>query len=299
VNPFKGLPRFSKVVAGWVVFLYLVQLVFPATLHTLALTADFIFATPTSFIQLITSGFLEVRIISLVGNVASFLLLGKYLEPVWGTREFLRFIVLVNFVTTIYSYVSVIFAYMITGNVHLLYYYYWCGFSGITCALSVAIKQLDPERPIGISYLSVRAKFVPSLCVVGVIALSLIGFNLENLPFVVFGVYNGWFYLRFVQKRGEVVGDLNETFGFASFFPDFLAGPIAKLTHLSYQLFALCGLWQFFGVSTNRTTSSSSGDSSDAERRRKRAARALEKKLAETKSTDLPQTTTLSVEQLV
>lgn len=151
------------------------------------------------------------------------MLLGKYLEPVWGTREFLRFILIINTLSTISTYVLVIFAYMLFRHESFLYYYYWCGFSGIVCGLTVAIKQLDPERQIGISVLSIRAKYIPTISVVIVLVLSVCGIIYPGTPFILCGVYFSWFYLRFMQKRGEVIGDMNDTFSFSSFFPDVIA----------------------------------------------------------------------------
>jgi len=94
-------------------------------------------------------------------NVIFFSLLGKYLEPIWGTREFLRFIIVVNLVTTFSTYFLVIFIYMITFNENLYFHYLWHGFSGTTAALSVAIKQLNPEYEI--PYLPIRVKVILSL----------------------------------------------------------------------------------------------------------------------------------------
>ena len=51
----------------------------------------------------------------------------------------------------------------------------------------------------------------------------LFGISVASYPFVIFGTYFGWLYLRFFQRKGESVGDLNEMFGFESFFPELVA----------------------------------------------------------------------------
>lgn len=96
----------------------------------------------------------------LLGNIFIFSLQGKYLEPIWGTREFMKFIVLITFASTITIYILDIFLYMFTRSDYFLYHFYWCGFSGITSALLVALKQLNPELdyPIFFGYLSIRVK---------------------------------------------------------------------------------------------------------------------------------------------
>ena len=49
------------------------------------------------------------------------------------------------------------------------------------------------------------------------------GLVLHSAPFVLFGIVYGWIYLRFIQKKGDTIGDLNDTFAFSSFFPEQLA----------------------------------------------------------------------------
>jgi len=274
-DSFKGIPRFTKTIICFVIFLFLIQIAFPSTRHVLALTADFIFASPFSFIQLFTAGFLEVNIITLCINCVLFAWLGKYLEPIWGTKEFMKFIFLNDIGTTITSYCLVIILFIITGkDPSLLYHYFWCGFSGITCGLLVAIKQLNPEFGIYLFFFYLRAKFIPSLIVLLMVGLMFAGISLHAAPFVLLGISYSWIYLRFLQRKGDVVGDLNETFALSSFFPEAVGPIVDAFSGVVYNILNLCGVWRWLGVSAKSTTTSvgSKSDSAAAERRRKKSS---------------------------
>jgi len=172
------------------------------------------------------------------------------------------------------TYILIIFSYMVSGNESLLYHYYWCGFSGIISGLLVAIKQLNPELGIPIFFISFRVKMLPSLIFITTLIISVVGFIFSETPFILLGIYYSWFYLRFLQRKGEIVGDLNDTFSFSSFFPDFLKPIIDKISSSFYNILDLCKFWKLIGV-TEQSNSSivlNYVDSADAERRRKRAA---------------------------
>lgn len=49
-------------------------------------------------------------IISTIG----LLFLGKLLEPIWGSREFLKFIFIVNFLTSVFVFITAISLYYVT-----------------------------------------------------------------------------------------------------------------------------------------------------------------------------------------
>ncbi len=62
---------------------------------------------------------------------------------------------------------------------------------------------------------------LPGLFLLINVLFLLLGFPSETFPYCVFGLWYSWVYLRFYQRKAEgVVGDRNETFSFASFFPD-------------------------------------------------------------------------------
>jgi len=278
-------PRFTKSVLGFVGVLYIIQLIFPSTRLVMALTAAFIFETSTGVIQIFTSPFLEVHLWSVIVNCVLFVLQGRYLEPIWGTKGFFKFILVVNLASSLSSYVALVFLYMITRSEYLLYHYYWCGFAGTTSALLVGIKQLAPEFSVGYGPVAIRAQYFPMIIVLSVPLAALFGFVLPSAPFIFFGTYYGWLYLRFFQRHGNVVGDLNETFAFSSFFPEVLSPIVSTGADAVYRVFDMCGVFKWLGVGEIEESRAEQMNSADAERRRKKAAIALEKRLAQTTPT--------------
>merc|ERR1711862_902022 len=84
------------------------------------------------------------------------------------------------------------------------------------------------------------------------------------------------------QKKGDTIGDLNDTFAFSSFFPEQLAPIVDPIANKIYNIFNMCGVFKWLGSSPPTSANQKSTmNSIDAERRRKRAAIALEKKLSE------------------
>jgi hypothetical protein len=58
---------------------------------------------------------------------------------------------------------------------------------------------------------------------VGLLAFSVVlGVPPRHIVFGVLGLFFGWIYLRFFQKRGDTYGDFSEGFAFVSFFPEML-----------------------------------------------------------------------------
>ena len=52
--------------------------------------------------------------LQVVISTVSLLFMGKFLEPVWGSKEFLKFIFVVNFLTYLCVFVTAIALYYIT-----------------------------------------------------------------------------------------------------------------------------------------------------------------------------------------
>ncbi|URE16153.1 serine threonine-protein kinase [Musa troglodytarum] len=64
--------------------------------------------------NLITAGYVEQSILGVAISTVGLLLLGKWLEPLWGSKEFLKFIIVVNLLTSICVFVTAIALYYIT-----------------------------------------------------------------------------------------------------------------------------------------------------------------------------------------
>ncbi|KAJ4957406.1 hypothetical protein NE237_024517 [Protea cynaroides] len=234
--------------------------------------------------NLITAGYIEQSVFGVVVSAVGLLFLGKVLEPIWGSREFLKFIFVVNLLTYVSVFVTAIALYYITRQ-ELYLYTPLSGFHGVLSGFLVGIKQIVPDQELSaFSVLKIKAKWVPSLVLLMSIAISF--FTEEStsyLPTLVFGTYTSWIYLRYLQRKPEtnLLGDPSEEFAFSTFFPEFLRpliDPIASVLD-----------WMFCGRS--RSSDEAKGynvgdtplpgsDSIEATRRRERGARALEERLA-------------------
>eukprot|EP01112_Ceratiomyxa_fruticulosa_P008738 TRINITY_DN2261_c0_g3_i1.p1 TRINITY_DN2261_c0_g3~~TRINITY_DN2261_c0_g3_i1.p1 ORF type:complete len:334 (-),score=61.68 TRINITY_DN2261_c0_g3_i1:60-1061(-) len=283
-NPFTNIPRLSKLISLALLLLYL------ASFFS---NADSVFALnpgltiPPSFRvwNLVTSGFYNNSLISCAMNIVLLLLFGKYLEPIWGSAEFLRFILIVNSIIGVCVFLNIILLYSISFRTELLYAINLCGFEGILSAFSVAMKQLVPEREFSLFFVfSVRAKHIPAIIALFSFLFLLLGFPASSLPHSLWGIMVGWVYLRFYQRKGDVRGDLNESFAFATFFPEIVQPIIKIFSNIVYNFFKLLGLCKGVGESRDSSVNSGhilgGGSVADMERRRTKAIKALEQRMA-------------------
>eukprot|EP01095_Lingulamoeba_sp_RSL-Kostka_P004937 TRINITY_DN1619_c0_g1_i1.p1 TRINITY_DN1619_c0_g1~~TRINITY_DN1619_c0_g1_i1.p1 ORF type:complete len:341 (-),score=51.09 TRINITY_DN1619_c0_g1_i1:7-1029(-) len=286
-NPFKNIPRLSKSIAILITLTYILCYFFPNLLTIFTLTPGLTLGHPYHFFNIITAPFVDIYFSTVFFNVMSIIILGKILEPIWGSKEYLQYIFIITFVSGIMTYITSVFFFMITLNETIMYSYFWCGFSGIISALTVAIKQIYPKKEIKLLFIiPFQCNYLPLITFIFSTLSFIFQVTPASYPFVIYGIYFGWFYLRFVQRTGETVGDLSENFRFATFFPSILHNPIDKLSSISYHLFEYCSLWEKLGSGRDLDTFNVNlpnriNDSDDAKRRRKRAAILLEKRLAQ------------------
>jgi membrane associated rhomboid family serine protease len=52
----------------------------------------------------------------MIGNVAVHLMAGKYLETIWGSKEFIKFICIINAASGAASFFVLLFLFFTTGN---------------------------------------------------------------------------------------------------------------------------------------------------------------------------------------
>lgn len=93
------------------------------------------------FMLLLAAHFL----MQLVLDIAALILLARLVEPVYGSREFLKFIFIVDLATCCSVFVCVYVAYAMTMSGKLLYTEFH-GFHGIAAGLLVAMKQVLGEQ---------------------------------------------------------------------------------------------------------------------------------------------------------
>ncbi|XP_022764584.1 rhomboid-like protein 19 [Durio zibethinus] len=228
---FSGFTKLCKGLAVILIGGHIVVQLLPSSVTYLALI-------PTRTIpfgwNLITAGYIEQSVHGVLVSTLGLLFMGKLLEPIWGSKEFLKFIFVINFLTSVCIFITAIALYYITRLENYLYMPLSC-FHGVLAGFLVGIKQIVPEQELPL--LKIKAKWLPSLMLLLSIAISF--FTLEPatyLPTLIFGTYMGWIYLRYLQRKPEAKhrGDPSEDFAFSTFFPEFLRliiDPIASIFH--------------------------------------------------------------------
>lgn len=237
--------------------------------------------------NLITAGYIEQSVYGVVASTVGLLFMGKLLEPIWGSKEFLKFVFVVNFLTSLCVFVTAIALYYITRQENYLYMPL-SGFHGVLAGLLVGIKQIIPDQELSI--LRLKAKWLPSIMLAVSIVVSF--FTAESatyLPTLIFGTYMGWIFLRYLQRNPETKlrGDPSDDFAFSSFFPEFLRPVIDPIASIFHRL--LCGRSEASKEAQGYTLGGAplpGSDPIEASRRRERGARALEERLAATQSSD-------------
>lgn len=231
--------------------------------------------------NLITAGYIEQTLHGVLSSTIGLLFIGKFLEPVWGSREFLKFVFIVNFLTSVCVFITAISLYYVTMQENYLYLPL-SGFSGVLSGLLVGIKQIIPDQEL--SPLKIKAKWLPSIMLLLAIVISF--FTAEPstyLPILIFGTYTSWIYLRYFQRKQETgfKGDPSDEFSFSSFFPEFVRPVIDPIASIFDRM--LCGKSEASIDGRGYTVGSAplpGSDPIEATRRRERGARALEERLA-------------------
>ncbi|KAL0322377.1 UNVERIFIED_CONTAM: Rhomboid-like protein 19 [Sesamum calycinum] len=194
--------------------------------------------------NLFTAGYIEQSIIGVVISTVGLLFIGKLLEPIWGSREFLKFIFVVNFLTSVCVFITAISLYYVTRQ-ELYLYLPISGFQGVLSGFLVGIKQIIPDQEL--SLLRIKQKY----------------------------------WQR--KPETKLRGDPSDEFAFSTFFPEFLRRIIDPVATIFERMFCGRRSEtpdQTRGYTLGGASLPGS-DSIDASRRRERGARALEERLAE------------------
>ncbi|XP_075671359.1 rhomboid-like protein 19 [Castanea sativa] len=275
---YSGFSRLCKGIAVFLIGGHILVHLLPSAITYLALIP----ARTIPFAwNLITAGYIEQSVYGVVASTIGLLFIGKLLEPVWGPREFLKFIFVVNFLTSVCVFVTAIALYYITTQENYLYMPL-SGFHGILAGFLVGIKQIIPDQELPV--VKIKAKWLPSLMLLLSIVVSF--FTLESatyLPTLIFGTYVSWIYLRYWQRKPEtkLKGDPSDDFAFSTFFPEFLRPVIDPIASIFHRM--LCGRTEASNDSDDHTLGGAplpGSDPIEASRRRERGARALEERLA-------------------
>eukprot|EP01116_Phalansterium_solitarium_P022505 TRINITY_DN7456_c0_g1_i2.p1 TRINITY_DN7456_c0_g1~~TRINITY_DN7456_c0_g1_i2.p1 ORF type:complete len:242 (+),score=49.73 TRINITY_DN7456_c0_g1_i2:164-889(+) len=201
-NPFTNLPQLSKSLAAVLVFLYVSGLLIGKSLTPfLALVPGFTIPPHFYFWNMFTAAYFDTSLLSTLVNAAVVALVGKWLEPLWGSHEFLKFVVCVNAAAGLSTFLLLIVLFAVSRSEALWFDSVWCGFGAAVAGFAVAAKQLLPEHPLRLfGTVSLRAKYLP-LTLVGweLATVVLLGLSPKSLPFTIFGVLLSWLYLRYYQ----------------------------------------------------------------------------------------------------
>lgn len=286
-----GFTRLSKAIVAMLVVSCLVTYIFPSS------SMDYLALRPAKTIpfawNLLTAGFTERYPVTLAFDALALLYIGGVLEPIWGSKEFFVFILAVNLCTAFSTFFLYYVLFFVTQREEFLYSPI-CGFHGVVAGMLVGVKQLLPEQEItAFVVLKFRAKWVPSLFVVlAAVGCVAAGRAVQYLPFVVFGTYSGWLYLRFFQRKPEanLKGDPSDEFAFATFFPELVQPFVSVVATICGRVFCAgrraAGGDEEDGLAAGKPLPGS--DPVDANRRRERGARALEERLAASKAPEAP-----------
>lgn len=282
---FSAATRVSQLLAVVLVAGYLANWTLPQLEEYLALVPAQVATRPWT---LVTSSLFETNLFQLLFCVVGLLFTAKVLEPIWGSKEFVRFVAVVSLCAGFCTFAVVMAVYLITAHQSTLYLKL-SGFHGVVGGLLVGIKQALPDREARIfSIIRIPGKYLPSLYVLaGLLVGSFLGELFEIGLFAAMGTYWAWWYLRFFQPRPDGRGDGLPDFRFASFFPGVLHRPIDAFATACSRITRIFpdtrgGASMTAAAAAAAATAAASktpAAPADASRRRERGARVLEERL--------------------
>jgi membrane associated rhomboid family serine protease len=154
--------------------------------------------------NVVSAGFLETNILKLVMNLALAVVVGHQVEATMGMENFAIFVNVVNLACGILTSIGLFSLYVITRfEIYLTIPTY--GFGGVLGALFVALKRYTPRASPVAAVPSLKCHQLPML----LFSLSLAAWTLNissfshDFPFVICGIYVGWWYQRFVLVNSD------------------------------------------------------------------------------------------------
>ncbi|PNW70127.1 hypothetical protein CHLRE_17g706850v5 [Chlamydomonas reinhardtii] len=280
------ITRLSKVIAVLLVALYFVAFFLPESVDYVALIPG---KTLPYVWNLVTAGFLTLNPFKLGLEVVAVLLLTRLVEPVYGSKEFLKFLFVVDVSINLCVLIGVYIIFAVGKDTGDILYNKFAGFHGILAGLVVAVKQVMPEHEAKLfGFVKLTFKYLPLLFITIACGVAAGLQQYSYVPFLLLGTYNAWLYLRFFQQQPDSNhwGDSSDDFKFSGFFPPLLAPLLDPLGFLCATVFRLrhppAETKAPFAKAAQYTLPV---DSADANRRRERGAKALEERLGMKKAT--------------
>lgn len=146
---------------------------------------------------------------------------GRRAEGALGVESFSIYVAGVNLACGVATSSALFSLYVLTRFEHYLFEPVY-GFGGVAASLAVALKLVAPREPFHPALPSLQCQHLPTLMCLLVLIGSALGVEAcsADLPFVLFGTYFGWVYLRFVHHGPSgTVGDVSDEFALVTLFP--------------------------------------------------------------------------------
>ncbi|XP_047135158.1 transmembrane protein 115 [Hydra vulgaris] len=272
-------------------FSYILALI-PGVYGALSITPSLLLPPNFQLWTLITGILVEASLFNVVFDIPILFYCGKFIEPLWGALELLKYIAITGIGTALLTSLVSLAAYASTQN-YDLWSVQFSGGAGVIGGLMVAFKQIIPDQKVNLKFKEFYVHECPLICVLIYVFLSVVKVFSYTQPIMMScGIIVGWSYLRFYQPRGRGMrGDMSESFEFASLLPPFLRFPVRFLSNNLFRLMVKIGVCTNpvktydVGAPSSITISLPGSDPVDAERRRKKALRALNERLVKMKKT--------------
>ncbi|XP_026125976.1 transmembrane protein 115-like [Carassius auratus] len=274
-----------KSICATVILMYLLSWA-ANTPYLLGVTPGFLFPPNFWIWTLLTHAVVEQNILGVAVNIATVMVAGRLLEPLWGALELLIFFAVVNVAAGLLSGLSYLLTYAATFDLDYLFAVRVYGTPAFLGGVLVALRQTAGDTTV-LRVPQVRLKAAPALALLAIAVLRLAGLLDTSAPLAAcgYGALSGWVYLRFYQRHSRGRGDMSDHFAFASFFPEALqpaVGFLAGLVHAALVKIKVCRKMvkrYDVGAPSSITISLPGTDPQDAERRRQIALKALNERL--------------------
>ncbi|XP_059123089.1 transmembrane protein 115 [Peromyscus eremicus] len=272
-----------KALCAVVLFLYLLS--FAVDTDCLAVTPGYLFPPNFWIWTLATHGLMEQHVWDVAISLATVVVAGRLLEPLWGALELLIFFSVVNVSVGLLGAFAYLLTYMASFNLVYLFTIRIHGALGFLGGVLVALKQTMGDCVV-LRVPQVRVSVVPMLLLALLLLLRLA--TLLQSPALAsygFGLLSSWVYLRFYQRHSRGRGDMADHFAFATFFPEILQPVVGLLANVVHGLLVKVKICQKtvkrydVGAPSSITISLPGTDPQDAERRRQLALKALNERL--------------------
>jgi membrane associated rhomboid family serine protease len=224
-NPLLGFGKVTTRVTGMLAAMFVLSNTVPGFLRAVALVPANTLMVHFFIWNFFTASFVEVNFFGAATACGVTLLMGKQLEPLWGSRELIRFILVVSITGGLATFFTSIFLFAVSAG--YMYEQFLdtpiFGYAGMIGGYLIAVKQLLPEQQNTVcGAVKVKSRDLAPIYVVLYTTFYLLGL-LRGLSYLLmlYETFFAWVYLRFFQPRkGGVVGDQhNEDFAFVEFFP--------------------------------------------------------------------------------